>query len=231
MRNLYKGGKVFKKTRVLYIEDELVTAKNVVDFLEDCDFEVEFCDTVSSALMTLQEKSYDILLLDLTLPDFHGFELVKKLRATQTLPIIVISAHSDIKTKVTAFRYGVNDYMVKPISLEELEARMWALLGRFSQIKSLLDPEKSLCNMEEDNIYFKDKALELTQTEFDILQLLLENKNKVLSREFLSSSLSSISSHRSLDYHIKNLRKKMDDSASHPRYIKTEYGVGYKLTI
>ena len=219
------------KIRVLYIEDEWLTAKNIIDFLQECDFEVIFYDTVSSGLMALQEEHFDILLLDLTLPDFHGFELLKKLRTSQSLPIIILSAHSDTKTKVSAFRYGANDYMVKPISLEELEARMWALLGRYSQIKSHFEAQKSLCYVKEDQIYFKERALDLTPTEFDILRLLLENKNKVLSRAFLSRSLSSISSERALDYHIKNIRKKMNDNALHPQYIKTEYGVGYKLIL
>ena len=222
---------MLEKTKLLYVEDDLMTAEIIVDFLQGCGFEVEFCDTITSALSLLQQKEFQLLLLDLTLPDFSGLELIKKVRQSQNIPMIVLSAHSEVKTKVTAFRYGANDYMVKPISLEELEARIWALLGRFSQIQTQDEIQKEMLYIKDNTLFFRNEALDLTQIEFDILSLLLKNKNKVLSRELLSSSLSSISSHRSLDYHIKNIRKKLKDDSSSPHYLKTQYGVGYKLVI
>lgn len=222
---------MLEKTKLLYVEDDLQTAEIVVDFLQECNFEVSFCDTITAALSLLQQQKFHLLLLDLTLPDFSGLELIKKVRQSQNIPIIVLSAHSETKTKVTAFRYGANDYMVKPISLEELEARIWALLGRFTQIQTENTLQKDICYIKDNTIFFHNEALNLTQTEFDILSLLLKNKNSVLSRELLSTSLSSISSPRSLDYHIRNIRKKLKDDVSNPHYLKTQYGFGYKLVI
>ena len=222
---------MLEKIKILYIEDDLIAAEIVVEFLQSYDFEVEFCDTITTALSLLQQKEFHLLLLDLTLPDFSGLELIKKVRQSQNIPIIVLSAHSETKTKVTAFRYGANDYMVKPISLEELEARIWALLGRFTQIQTSNEVEQNMCYIKGNTIFFHNEALDLTQVEFDILSLLLQNKNQVISRELLSTSLSCISSPRSLDYHIKNIRKKLKDNASNPRYLKTQYGVGYKLVV
>ena len=222
---------MLEKTKLLYVEDDLMTAEIIVDFLQECNFEVEFCDTITVALSLLKQKKFHLLLLDLTLPDFSGLELIKKVRQSQNIPMIVLSAHSDSKTKVAAFRYGANDYMVKPISLEELEARIWALLGRFTQIQTKNEIQQEICYIKDNTLFFRNEALDLTQIEFDILSLLLQNKNKVLSRELLSTSLSSISSPRSLDYHIKNIRKKLKDDASNPRYLKTQYGIGYKLVV
>ena len=221
-------GNYMKKIKILYIEDDIITAKYTTTFLEDCGFSISHFESITPALVMLHEVKFEMLLLDLSLPDFHGFELIKKIRKRQTIPIIIMSAYSDVKTKVTAFRYGANDYMVKPIYLEELEARIWSILGMSSQIQEQTD---EVLLLKENRLFFQEKALKLTQTEYDILLLLFKNKSQVLSREYLASSLSSMSSHRALDYHIKNIRKKMNDNSTHPKYLKTEYGVGYKLVL
>jgi DNA-binding response OmpR family regulator len=117
--------------------------------------------------------------------------------------------------------------MVKPIDPEELEARIWAILGRYSGIHS--PSEEDLFHIQGNQIFFKSKPVDLTATEFDILSLMIRHRNTVLSREYLANALSSVSSHRSLDHHIKNIRKKLQEDSKHPRHLKTEYGVGYKL--
>ncbi len=128
-----------------------------------------------------------------------------------------------------AFKYGASDYMVKPIDLEELEARIWVHLSKNSKIK--LQEDKDVFEIKDSYILFKQQKLDLTTIEFDILSILIENKNQTITREELVSSLSSISSHRSLDNHIKNIRKKIGDNGSRAKYLKTEYGVGYRLVV
>jgi len=168
------------------------------------------------------------MILDMNLPDFSGFELLKNIKNRISLPIIITSAYSDTKSKVLAFKYGASDYMVKPLDLEELEARIWVQLGKNSEIKS--SQEKKIFEQKDVNIFFKEKLLDLTTIEFEILTQLIQKKNQTVSREDLISSLSSLSSHRSLDNHIKNIRKKIGDNGNHAVYIKTEYGIGYKLS-
>jgi DNA-binding response OmpR family regulator len=216
-----------KEMSILIVEDDLETAEFLQNYLTTCDFEVKYVESTADALSTLSQFRYDILLLDLVLPDFSGFDLLRELRTRYTTPVIVISAHGDTKTKVRAFRHGASDYMVKPIDPEELEARIWAILGRHSGIP--LPSKNDTFYIQNNHIFFKGKALDLTATEFDILSLLIRHRNTILSRDYLSDALSSVSSHRSLDHHIKNIRKKLDEDSKHPAYLKTEYGVGYKL--
>jgi DNA-binding response OmpR family regulator len=119
--------------------------------------------------------------------------------------------------------------MVKPLDLEELEARIWVQLSKNSEIK--FENEKKLFEIRDLNIYFKQEKLDLTTIEFEILSELIKKANQVVKREELVESLSSISSSRSLDNHIKNIRKKLGDNGNKSKYLKTEYGVGYSLKI
>ena len=221
--------KVFymKKTQILLIEDDEIASELIYDFLVDCDFKVDVVNTVTDGISYIKQNGYSLVILDLNLPDFSGFELLKSIKNSISLPIIITSAYSDTQTKVKAFKYGASDYMVKPIDLEELEVRIWALLGRYSEIKT--QDEKNIFKIENNFIIFKQNQLELTSIEFEILSILVKYKNQVISRKDLASSLSKISNLRSLDHHIKNIRKKIGDDGKNSFYLKTEYGVGYKL--
>ena len=214
-----------KKNRIVLLEDDDGTAEYTKDFLEDCGFEVNVFTLSTDALANMKFNKYDILLLDLNLPDLDGFEVLKAIKNSIKISTIVISAHSDIKTKLHAFKLGALDYIVKPYNLEELEARIWAIFGK----GDILEKSSDTFVVNEQHIFFKDERINLTQTETDILKILITNKKSTTSREDLASSLSKISSQRSLDYHIKNIRKKINDSSSSPQYLKTEYGVGYRL--
>jgi len=216
-----------KKIKILLIEDDMLFAKYTHEFLTDCDFEVKHLDNVTDGLASIKQTNYDLLLLDLNLPDFSGLELLRNIKNKYSLPIIITSAHNETKIKVQTFRYGASDYMVKPIDLEELEARIWSLLGRYSKLDAEVDVK--IFSIKDNFILFDNEVLDLTAIEFDILSTLIQNQNQTISRESLSDFLSSISSHRSLDHHIKNIRKKINDDANKPKYLKTEYGVGYKL--
>jgi len=214
-----------KKNRIILLEDDDAAVVYTKDFLEDCGFAVDAFTLSTDALASMKFNKYDVLLLDLSLPDLDGFEVLKAIKSSIIISTIVISAHSDIKTKLHAFKLGALDYIVKPYSLEELEARIWAIFGK----GNILEKSSDTFVIDGQYIFFKDKKINLTQTETDILKTLITNKKSTTTREDLASSLSEISSQRSLDYHIKNIRKKINDDGSSPQYLKTEYGVGYRL--
>ena len=213
--------------KILLVEDNEEAARLVYEFLVECNFYVDVALDATESISFVKEKKYDIALLDLSLPDISGLEVLRKIKNTKFLPIIVISALSDIQTKIKAFKFGASDYMVKPINFEELEARIWVVLGRYSNIK--MPSQKNIFEVVDNKIIFMQKALKLTMTEFEILSTLIKYKNKTLTREELASFLSSVSSSRSLDYHIKNIRKKIGDNGKIPKFLKTEYGIGYRL--
>jgi len=213
--------------KILLVEDDEIASEIIYDFLLDAGFDVKAVFNATDCVSLANNVSFDILLLDINLPDFNGFEVLKNIKNRVATPIIVMSAYNDTKSKLLAFKYGASDYMVKPLDLEELEARIWVQLSKNSEIKT--KEEKKLFEIQESSIFFKNEILNLTSIEFDILSILIKNSRQVIRREELVSSLSSISSHRSLDNHIKNIRKKIGDKGNQAIYLRTEYGVGYSL--
>lgn len=217
------------KYKILLIEDDEFTAGLIKDFLEECSFEVQIVNTVTSAISNIKFEKYSIIILDINIPDFNGFEVLNFLNKNKiNIPTIVASAYSDKNSKLQAFKLGAVDYMVKPIDPEELEARIWVHIKNISNFTEKM--EKKAFQLINGMIYFEEEFLKLTKTEFDILKYLIENKNSVVKRDELLKCLSSvIQSERSLDYHIKNIRIKIGDNGANPRYLITEYGIGYKL--
>ena len=215
--------------KILLVEDDDNSALLISNFLEEFDFIVDIVNTVTDAISNINFNKYSIILLDINLPDFNGFEVLKYLNKNKiNLPVIVISAYSDKNSKLQAFKLRANDYMVKPIDPEELEARIWVQLKNVSTFVE--KAEKNIFRLENNQIIFEDKPLKLTKTEFEILKYLMGNRNSVVKRESLLSCLSSIiQTNRSLDYHIKNIRIKIGDNGVNPKYLITEYAVGYKL--
>jgi len=216
-----------QKTSVLLVEDDELASELIYTFLVECGFDVTPVFTATDCVSLLRQKHFDILILDINLPDFNGYEVLKNLKNHASIPVIVTSAYSETKSKLLAFKYGASDYMVKPLNLEELEARIWIQLGKNSEIKS--QEEKKTFELKNGTVYFQHTPLHLTTIEFEILSTLIENSNQVIRRDDLLASLSSISSPRSLDNHIKNIRKKIGDNGNKAIYLRTEYGVGYIL--
>ncbi|MDD2698760.1 MAG: response regulator transcription factor [Arcobacteraceae bacterium] len=214
------------KNNILLVEDDADIIIWIESYLEEFGYKVTSVDTVTDALSHIKQKNYDIVILDINLPDFLGYEVLKYIQENDILlPVIIISAYSDKKTKLHTFKLGASDYMVKPLDLEELEARISVHLRRKEPKRTI----PTTFSIEENQIIFKNQPLKLTKIEYHLLKTLIDNKNNVIEREKLCEYLSSISSIRSLDYHIRNIRKKLDDNISHPHYLITEYGVGYKL--
>ncbi len=216
-----------RKIKILLIEDDEDAAALICEYLEVNGFEMTAVFTVSDGLSHLNNDTFDLLILDLNLPDFDGYEVLRNIKDRIAVPVIIVSAYNDKNAKLMAFRYGASDYMVKPIDLEELEARIWVHTARSKDID--ITAKNKTFKIRDDTILFKGKKLDLTSTEYGILSMLVKHLGTTISREKLVASVSSVSSHRSLDNHIKNIRKKIDDNGNRPKYLKTEYGVGYKL--
>jgi len=215
--------------KILLIEDDEFTASLIKDFLEEYNFKVNIVNTVTSAISNIKFEKYSTILLDINIPDFNGFEVLNFLNKNKiNIPVIVVSAYSDKNSKLQAFKLGAVDYMVKPIDPEELEARIWVHIKNVSTFVEKI--EKKVFQLVNGTVFFEDKFLKLTKTEFEIFKYLIENKNSAVKRDDLLKCLSSvIQSDRSLDYHIKNIRIKIGDNGANPRYLITEYGLGYKL--
>jgi len=224
-------GRMQKKIKILLVQSDCDAANQTVRFLENVGFEVDVSETAVDGLFKLSLHVYDMLLLDLSLPDFSGLEVIKQINNQSTIPIIVLSSYSDTDIKIQAFRFGVDDYLCKPFVLEELEVRIWAILKRCSRIKLDVARKSLAIDYNTQTILFNQQPLSLTAIEYKILAFLIENKNRVVYRNVLAIHLSSLSSPQSLNYHIQNIRKKLGDNPKKPIYLMTEYGTGYRLVL
>ncbi len=213
-----------QRTKILLVEDDELASELLHNYLLDCGFDVTPVFTATDSVSYIKNNHYDLLLLDINLPDFNGYEVLKSIKNHTAIPIIMTSAYNDTKSKLLAFKYGASDYMVKPLDLEELEARIWIQLGKNSKIN--IDDNKQIFEIKDNKVYFKQQLLPLTNIESEILSNLVENSNQVIDRKELLASLSALSSPRSLDNHIKNIRKKIPSDTT---YLRTEYGIGYSL--
>ncbi len=220
-----------KKLKILIVEDDEMASYVIENSLNDANFDVKSVTTVTEGLSFLTIDKYDLLVLDLNLPDYNGFDLLRSIKKTIIIPTIVVSAYSDTQSKLKAFKYGAGDYLVKPIDVEELEARIWLLLSKVENIKIDDDKPKLIFEIKDNNIFQNDKEILLTTLEFDILSYFITNKNILISRDTLLKAISSEKSHRILDNHISNIRKKIELNSSNPTYLKTEYGQGYKFIL
>lgn len=214
------------KNKILLIEDDEDAIFWIKEYLEEFGFKVTPHNTVTDALSNISINSYDLILLDLNLPDFSGYEILKYFQTNKIyIPVIVTSADCEKKNKLEAFNLGAVDYITKPLDLEELEARIRVHIGN----KPTLVSKSKVFEIKDNAIFFNGEKISFTKTEFEILEKLINNKNTTLKREVLCESLSLISSTRSLDYHIRNIRKKINDDGIEAKYLITEYGYGYRL--
>ncbi len=220
------------KIKVLLIEDdpELLMALSL--FLKKYSMDVTCAEEPYIGLSLLTQEKFDIVILDLTLPGMDGLEVIEKIRESSDIPVIISSARDDLTDKIIGLERGADDYMPKPYNPRELVSRIKTILRRFSTIKK--EEHKSNFQKGENGhtIKFKDKPLDLTAAEFDVLNILINHKNAAVSREQLlydSEHIDDNSSIKNIDVIISRIRNKLakiDDSKS---YIKPVRGVGYML--
>jgi len=171
--------------QVLMIEDDLELAEVIVRYLKSFDIEVTNTDSPYMGLSLLNQQNYDLIILDLTLPEMDGLEMIVKIREQSDIPIIISSARDDILDKVMGLDRGADDYLPKPYDPRELEARIKSVLRRkqSSNNTNSSDTKKILFEINNNTIKFKGQILELTLAEFDILKLLIQREGTAVSRE------------------------------------------------
>ncbi|WP_066165610.1 response regulator transcription factor [Aliarcobacter cryaerophilus] len=216
--------------KVLLVEDDLQMQSLIVDYLKDYGFIVTAFDNPKDVLEDFKLNSdYSIIILDLMLPFMDGFDLFNKLKEIKNIPIIISTARGDIGNKIHGFELGADDYLAKPYEPRELVLRIESILKRNSN-KSFKVADFTI---DKDNrtVLIDDYAIDFTKIEFEIFIYLIENKNKISSREQIlnATSLDFNTKNRTIDMHISNIRAKIGDDSKNPKYIKSVWGIGYKF--
>ena len=224
------------KKKVLVVDDEAKIRKVVSAYLENEGYQVEKAEDGQKALQKVENFQPDLLILDLMLPKLSGEEVCQKIRQNSELPVLMLTAKSTEDDKVTGFSYGADDYLVKPFSNRELMARVKAILRRSDYTAD--KAEVIVYNEGELKLYpakmevsYQGENIDLTNTEFKILYHLARNPGQVLSREQLAEKVMGLEFKgfdRTIDAHIKNIRRKM--GISKDKYILTVYGAGYRFS-
>ncbi len=216
--------------KILLVEDDLQMQSLIVDYLKDYGFIVTAFDNPKDVLEDFKLNSdYSIIILDLMLPFMDGFDLFNKLKEIKNIPIIISTARGDIGNKIHGFELGADDYLAKPYEPRELVLRIESILKRNST-KSFKVADFTI---DKDNraVLIDDYAIDFTKIEFEIFIYLVENKNKISSREQIlnATSLDFNTKNRTIDMHISNIRAKIGDDSKNPKYIKSIWGIGYKF--
>lgn len=226
--------------RILIVEDETSIAEFIEVYLKNEDFEVYKCITAEEALKIIDTKEFDLVLLDIMLPGKDGFFLCKKIREEYQYPIIMLTSINDEASKINGLALGADDYITKPFLPLEMVARVKAQLRRYKKYGQIDDKGNSgilsysglELNIKTRECSLNGNQLNLTPSEYDILRLLLEHKGEVVSSEQLFKTIwhdEYYSKNNTISVHVRHLREKLGDKAENPKYIKTVWGVGYKI--
>ena len=226
--------------RILIVEDEKSIAEFIEVYLKNEDFEVYKCVSAEEVLKIMDTKEFDLVLLDIMLPGKDGFFLCKKIREEYQYPIIMLTAQNDEVSKINGLTLGADDYITKPFLPLEMVARVKAQLRRYKKYGRIDDEGNSgilsysglELNIKTRECSLNGNQLNLTPSEYDILRLLLEHKGEVVASEQLFKTIwgdEYYNKNNTISVHVRNLRGKLGDNAANPKYIKTVWGVGYKI--
>ncbi|MBK9744681.1 MAG: response regulator transcription factor [Saprospiraceae bacterium] len=220
--------------KLLIIEDEQELADSIISYLAGNGFVCEKANSVSMAIDKISNYEYDCILLDLMIWDEDGFEILKELtRQHKKEGVIIISAKESLETRIEGLQLGADDYLTKPFHLSELLVRIQAVMRRKNfKGNNLVVYSEIIIDTFSKTVKVKDKKIEITKKEIDLLLYLIGNENRVLSKSAIAEHLSGdmaemLDNHDFVYAHIKNLKNKLKDAGC-PDYIKTVYGLGYK---
>ena len=216
--------------KVLLVEDDLQMQSLIVDYLKDYGFVVKAFDNPKDVLEDFKTNNdYSIIILDLMLPFMDGFDLLNKLKAIKNVPIIISTARGDIGNKIHGFELGADDYLAKPYEPRELVLRIEHILKK--NFSNKLNIGEFVIDKENRTVILDDFPIDFTRIEFEIFIFLVENINKISSREQIlnATSLDENTKNRTIDMHISNIRYKIGDDSKNPKYIKSVWGIGYKF--
>lgn len=222
--------------RVLVVDDEKLIVKGIRFSLEQEGFQVDCAYDGEEAVECARNNSYDIILLDVMLPKLTGFEVCQQIREFSTVPIVMLTAKGDDMDKILGLEYGADDYITKPFNILEVKARIKAIMRRMEPQKAAQESQRYIesgrmrLDCEGRRAYAGDREVSLTAKEFELLELLMLNANKVYSRENLLKLVWGADypgDVRTVDVHIRRLREKIEEKPSDPKFVHTKWGVGY----
>ncbi len=221
--------------KVLMIEDDTELAEILTEYLEQFDIEITNVENPYIGMAKLELQKFDLLILDLTLPDLDGLEVCSEIRKKHDIPIIISSARHDINDKVEALeKRGADDYLPKPYNPRELQARIKSLLRRKENVEEKREEKRKDLILDEKRreISFLNRVLNLTNAEYGILAYLIKKEGGVVSREELIYNVEAISeesTNKSIDVIVGRIRTKLGETPKKPKYIHSVRGIGYKF--
>lgn len=228
-------------SKILIVEDEVAIAELEKDYLELSGFDVEMQHTGDAGLKAALNEDFNLIILDLMLPNVDGFEICKKVREKKNTPIIMVSAKKEDIDKIRGLGLGADDYMTKPFSPSELVARVKAHLARYERLvgsgvkaNEIIEIRGIKIDKTARRVYVNGEEKPFTTKEFDLLTFLAENPNHVFTKEELFNKIwdmESIGDIATVTVHIKKIREKIEFNTSKPQYIETIWGVGYRFKV
>lgn len=222
--------------RILVIESDKTFAKGLRYSLEQDNYIIDILDGSNDAIDYIQKKNYDMVLMELNLPDINGLTLCQNIRNVSSVPIIIITDISEDIKKILALEYGADDYIIKPFNILELKARIKAILRRInhkvtdSSNSNIIEEHDITINSVGRKVTRSDKNISLTGKEFDLLYILASEPGRVFTREELLEVVWGFAYYgdlRTVDVHIRRIREKVERDPKVPEYVLTKWGVGY----
>lgn len=222
--------------KVLVVDDEKLIVKGIRFSLLQDGMEVDCAYDGAEALNMAKANSYDMILLDVMLPKMDGFEVCQAIREFSDVPIVMLTAKGDDMDKILGLEYGADDYITKPFNILEVKARIKAIMRRTSperapQVQSsVIEKGDIKLDCDSRRLFINDNEINLTAREFELLEILIKNENKVYSRESLLKIVwgeDYPGDVRTVDVHVRRLREKIEANPSEPKYVHTKWGVGY----
>ena len=222
--------------KVLVVDDEKLIVKGIRFSLLQDGMEVDCAYDGEEALNMAKANSYDMILLDVMLPKMDGFEVCQAIREFSDVPIVMLTAKGDDMDKILGLEYGADDYITKPFNILEVKARIKAIMRRTSperapQVQSsVIEKGDIKLDCDSRRLFINDNEINLTAREFELLEILMKNENKVYSRENLLKIVwgeDYPGDVRTVDVHVRRLREKIEANPSEPKYVHTKWGVGY----
>ncbi|MBR4308512.1 MAG: response regulator transcription factor [Oscillospiraceae bacterium] len=220
--------------KILVVDDEELLVKGIKYNLQNDGYQVITGKNGAQAIELARTPDLNLILLDVMMPEVDGLEACRRIREFSNVPIIMLTARTDDMDKLLGFDQGADDYLTKPFNILELKARIRALLRRSNQSSSNTERKSVgdlIIDSKERNVYKNGKSVELTAREFDMVELLMRNPNRVYSRENLLDLIWGFEEYRSdirtVDVHIRRIREKLETVPAAPEYFMTKWGVGY----
>ena len=217
-------------TDILIVEDNKELADLLCDFLRGENYTVSVAETGEKALSLYEKYGARLIVLDIMLPGMDGFAVCRKIREDSNTPILIVSAKTEKDDKLSGLLLGADDYIEKPYDIDIMLAKIAGIFKRRYAVDEVICGDIKI-NKVSRTVYKNDAPIEMTAKEFDLLVLLIENKGKVLTKEYLFNQIwgsDSFSEQQTLTVHIKWLRQKIEDDPKNPKRIQTVWGVGYK---